>query len=148
VTAHAQMSQAQTSQTPSAQMPPDQTPTSKTMGQPSATQVSGPDMLYDARTAPKGACPGMDWHVVVHPDKTLNGVVSWDGSKHMAHLTGTVDTSGNFTANAVENGTNKSDTVSGSVRGNDMRASISGTGTPCDNETMNLPKVTNGVSRG
>ncbi len=148
-TSQAPTSQAPSSQAPSVQTSSDQASTSQAgAAQPGATQVSGRDTLYDGRTAPKGASPGMDWHVVVHPDKTLNGVVSWDSSKHMAHLTGTLDDNGAFKANAVESGTNKSDPVSGTVRGSDMRASISGTGTPCDNETMNLPKVTNGNSRG
>jgi hypothetical protein len=117
-------------------------------GQPQGNRVHGRDTLFVARTGPQSACPGMDWHVVVRPDNTVNGVVSWDGSKHMAHLTGTVDASGTLTASAVENGTNKSDAISGKVQGNDMKASISGTGTPCDNETMNVPKAANGVSHG
>ncbi len=117
-------------------------------GQPQGNRVHGRDTLFVARTGPQSACPGMDWHVVVRPDNTVNGVVSWDGSKHMAHLTGTVNASGALTANAVENGTNKSDAISGTLQGNDIKASISGTGTPCDNETMNVPKAANGVSHG
>jgi hypothetical protein len=174
MTAQAQTSQTQTGQTPGTQAPAIQTPSSQSStnqaptgqtsmgqssmgqsttaqssaGQPQSNRVHGRDTLFVARTGPQGACPGMDWHVVVRPDNTVNGVVSWDGSKRMAHLTGTLDANGALTASAVENGTNKSDAISGTVQGNDMKASISGTGTPCDNETMNVPKAANGVSHG
>lgn len=106
------------------------------------------DVLYDTQTQTKGGCPSMAWHVVVHPDNTLNGVVSWDQEKHMAHLTGTVDKNGSFKANAVEQGSGKTDTVTGSVHGNDLKATINGTGTGCDNQTTSVPKATNASTSG
>src|SRR5690349_14895823 len=98
---------------------------------PALAQSAQHDMLFDAQTQASGNCPAMAWHVVMHPDKTLNGMVSWDHQKHMAHLNGTVDNNGAFKANAVEDGSNKTDTVTGTVHGKEMRATINGTGTGC-----------------
>jgi hypothetical protein len=106
------------------------------------------DTLYDISAPAKGACPGMDWHIVVHTDKTVNGMVSWDGSQHLVHLTGTIDDHGALKMNAVDPGSNKPDTVTGTIEGNVLKAQISGTGTPCDNETMNVPRAEGSVSRG
>jgi hypothetical protein len=106
------------------------------------------DVLYDTQTQANGSCPAMAWHVVVHADQTLNGMVSWDQAKHLAHLTGSVGKDGAFKVNAVEQGSNKTDTVTGSIHGNNMKASISGTGTGCDNQTMNVPMTTNASTSG
>jgi hypothetical protein len=105
------------------------------------------DMLYATSTPTKGACPSMDWHIVVHSDKTVNGMVGWDGDKHMVHLTGTMDDNGAIKMNAVDSDSNKADTVTGAVDGSVLKARISGTGTPCDNETMNLPRAESSVSQ-
>src|SRR6476659_7092200 len=62
---------------------------------PAQAQAPGSkDMLYATSTVAKGSCPGMDWHIVVHSDKTVNGMVGWDEAKHMVHLTGTMDDHG------------------------------------------------------
>jgi hypothetical protein len=50
--------------------------------------------------------------------------------------------------NAVDPGSNKTDTVTGTIEGNVLKAQINGTGTPCDNETMNVPRAEGSVSRG
>jgi len=110
----------------------------------SSAQAQSPgskDILYDASMPAKGACPGMDWHIVVHSDKTVNGMVGWGGSKNLVHLTGTLDDHGALKMNATDASTNKTDTVTGTIQGNVLKAQINGTGTPCDNETMNVPKA-------
>jgi len=117
---------------------------------PLAVQAQSPqhDVLFDTQTKADGSCPGMAWHVVMHPDRTLNGMVTWDGSKHMAHVTGNVEKDGVIKASAVEQGSDKSGTVTGTVHGNIMKASIAGTGTGCDNHTMNVPQATNNSTSG
>lgn len=110
--------------------------------------VPSQDALYDTKTEARGGCPAMDWHVMVHPDKSVNGIVSWDGARHMAHLTGTMDNMGAFKANAVESGTSKSYPVTGTIDGATLNAKIGNTGTPCDHEMMAVPQVANGVSKG
>ena len=115
---------------------------------PARAQMPANDTLYDTHATAGGACNGMDWHVIVHPDKTINGVVGWDGFRHIAHLSGTVGADGSFKANAVEPGSNKTDTVSGTLQANDLKASINGTGTPCDNQTMAVPLDSGGMAKG
>jgi len=110
--------------------------------------VPSKDTLYDTQTEARGGCPAMDWHVAVHPDKSVNGIVSWDSAKHMAHLTGTMENNGAFKANAVESDTKKSYPVTGTVDGSTLKAKITNTGTPCDNEMMAVPQVANGMSKG
>jgi len=117
----------------------------------SSAQAQSPgskDALYDTSAPAKGACPGMDWHIVVHSDKTANGMVSWGGSKNLVHLTGTLDDHGALKMNATDDSSNKTDTVTGTIQGNVLKAQISGTGTPCDNETMNVPRAEGSVTRG
>lgn len=111
-------------------------------------QMPGKDTLYDTRTGPSGGCPGMDWHVVVHPDHTLNGVVSWDDFKHMAHVSGTADKNGAFKVDAVGMSGGKAPIVTGTVEAKQLKASIAGTGTACDNQTMNIPRIDTGTSSG
>ena len=116
----------------------------------SSAQAQSPgskDMLYATSAPAKGSCPSMDWHIVVHSDKTVNGMVSWDGSQHLVHLTGTMDDHDALKMNAVDPGSNKSDTVTGTIEGNVLKAHINGTGTACDNETMNVPRIESSVSR-
>ena len=106
-------------------------------------QTSAKDTLYDARTQPQGSCPAMDWHVVVHPDKSVNGVIGWDNFKHIAHIATTLDGHGAFKANATEQG-GASHSVNGTVDPKAIRADISGAG--CDHETLAVPRSANGIS--
>jgi hypothetical protein len=110
----------------------------------SGAQAQSPgskDRLYATSSPAKGSCPNMDWHIVVHSDKTVNGLVSWDASQHIVHLTGTMDDHGAIKLKAAGTGPNKADTVTGTLDGNVLTARISGTGTPCDNETMSVPRA-------
>jgi hypothetical protein len=47
--------------------------------------------VYDVDARARGACPSADWHVVVGPNNTLSGVITWDNMKAMAHATGTAN---------------------------------------------------------
>jgi len=115
---------------------------------PAQAQAPGSkDMLYATSTVAKGSCPGMDWHIVVHSDKTVNGMVGWDEAKHMVHLTGTMDDHGVIKMNAVDPGSNKADTVTGTADGSVLKARISGTGTPCDDQTMEVPRAQGSVAQ-
>ena len=50
--------------------------------------------------------------------------------------------------NAIDPTSSKADTVTGTIEGNVLQARINGTGTGCDNETMNVPRAEGSVSRG
>ncbi len=40
--------------------------------------------IYMFHSGPQGACPGLDWHVVAN-GSNLEGIISWDNMKAMAH---------------------------------------------------------------
>jgi hypothetical protein len=113
-----------------------------------AKAAEGQGALYDTSTSSSGACPGMDWHVIVYPDKTVAGVVGWDKMQHLAKLSGTVGKDGKLDVKATEEGTAKTDTVSGTDDGSHIKVGISGTGTSCDNNALDVPRVTSNTSVG
>ena len=107
--------------------------------------------LYDLSSGPQGACPGMDWHVVVSPDKTVSGVVGWDKMQHLAKLSGTVGQDGKLNVTATEEGSSKTENVSGTDDGSHLKVGINGTGTSCDNTSLDVPRVTStamGANKG
>ena len=107
--------------------------------------------LYDTSTEAQGACTGMDWHVVVAPDKTVSGVVGWDNMQHLAKLSGTVGQDGKLNVTATEQGSSKTEHVSGTDDGTQLKVGINGTGTACDNTSLDVPRVTSngmGANKG
>jgi hypothetical protein len=83
------------------------------------------------------------------PDNTLSGIVAWDDMKHIARLSGMIDSNRSFTINAKEvGGAARSATVSGSARGEYINASITGSGTACDGKPLNIPRVAGGMDGG
>jgi hypothetical protein len=66
-----------------------------TLGVASA-QSSGLYVLHAKATA---TCPALDWHVVVEVTSTgddLSGVIGWDGMKHLANVSGTLNPNTRF----------------------------------------------------
>ena len=76
--------------------------------------------LFAFRSTAQGACPPLDWHVVVGPNNTLSGMISWDSMKSMAHATGTINpTARTFAMQAHEvGGQGRSATIDGTVNQN------------------------------
>jgi hypothetical protein len=61
--------------------------------------------IYVLHSPAAGACPSLDWHVVVEPNDILAGMIAWDDMKTMARATGKVDRPNHtFTMTAVEMG--------------------------------------------
>jgi hypothetical protein len=55
--------------------------------------------------APVGRCNALDWHLVVGPDNTLTGMISWDNMKNISNVSGTVNLANrSFQANAMRPG--------------------------------------------
>jgi len=50
-----------------------------------------PGRIYAFDSSANGSCPPIDWHIVVGPNNTFTGMISWDGMKSMAHVTGSAD---------------------------------------------------------
>jgi hypothetical protein len=114
-----------------------------------ALAQSGAPGLYAYHTEPVvGGCPGLDWHITVGKDNSLVGFVAWDQGKHVAKLAGMMNKDRTFEMNAEEVGTGKKAVVKGSAGGTNINVQISGSGTACDNVTLNIPRVVGGLAGG
>lgn len=47
--------------------------------------------IYALHSKAGGACPSLDWHIVVEPNGVLAGMIAWDGMKTMARAIGTIN---------------------------------------------------------
>ena len=56
-----------------------------------AAQVFPEGRVYMFHSRAQGSCPALDWHVVIGPNNTLNGIIAWDDMKAIAHATGSLD---------------------------------------------------------
>ncbi len=105
--------------------------------------------LYAFHSAPTGACPGMDWHVVLQPDQSLDGFIAWDGMKHIAKVSGKLETGRVFHMTAVEQGgAERKGTVKGQVEDSFIVASLEGTRTGCDGQQIAVPYFASGLEGG
>ena len=50
-----------------------------------------PGRIYAFDSSANGSCPPIDWHIVVGPNNTFTGMISWDGMKSLAHITGSAN---------------------------------------------------------
>ncbi|MBS0639424.1 MAG: hypothetical protein U1E70_25325 [Acetobacteraceae bacterium] len=110
--------------------------------------ADGKNGLYSFHTGPASGCPGLDWHVVLHPDGKITGMVGWAGMTRTATLSGTMARNDTFTGTATEAKTGRTATISGSAGGTYIAISIAGTGTPCDNVVLNVPRAMGGMGGG
>ncbi|WP_428490852.1 hypothetical protein [Rhodopila sp.] len=108
----------------------------------------GKESLYVYHTNPDAGCPGLDWHIVTEPNGSLMGFVAWDQMKHMARLEGMLSKSGTFKMDAHEVGGSRTAVVSGKAAGNNIYATIEGSGTKCDGKTLNIPRAVGGLGGG
>jgi hypothetical protein len=105
--------------------------------------------LFAFHSAPSGACPGMDWHVVLEPDQSLVGFIAWDGMKHIAKVAGKLETGRVFHMTAAEEGgAQRKGTVKGQVEDSFIVVSFDGTKTGCDNQQISVPYFAGGMAGG
>jgi hypothetical protein len=102
--------------------------------------------LFAFHTGPASGCPGLDWHVVVQPGGQISGMVGWDNMAHTANLSGNMAPDGAFTGKALEVASGRTGNIAGRAAGNYIAISISGTGTPCDNVVLNVPRSIGGYA--
>jgi len=116
---------------------------------PAMAQQVQPGRMYAFHTVPTGGCPGLDWHIVVDPDNELTGFVTWDRMKHMANLSGKLDPkTGKFHMDAKEVGGTRTPVVEGVVTQKTAAMTVVGTGTGCDNQKIQIPRVPDGYGLG
>ena len=105
--------------------------------------------LFAFHSAPTGACPGMDWHVVMGADQSLSGFFAWDGMKHFAKVSGKVETGRVFHMTAVEEGgQGRKGTAKGQVEDTFIVITLDGTKTGCDGQQISVPYFAGGMSGG
>lgn len=74
--------------------------------------------VYTFHSKAQAGCPALDWHVVVGPNNTLNGMIAWDDMKAMAQASGAVNMQARtFQMTAKEvGGQGRTATITGAVR--------------------------------
>ena len=83
-----------------------------------SAQVFPEGRIYTFHSRAQGSCPALDWHVVIGPNNTLNGMIAWNDMTTIAHATGSLDpASRTFSMQVREvGGQGRSATVDGTVR--------------------------------
>ena len=112
-------------------------------------QVPAPGTLFVLHSTAQGACPPLDWHVVTGDNGTLSGMISWNGMKSMAHVTGTTDAEHQFSMTATEiGGDGRTATITGQRRPADgtLIADINGPGIAC--KQIEIPVFRRGGGNG
>jgi hypothetical protein len=109
-----------------------------TCGAAMAQSAVPPGRVFAFHSQAAGACPGLDWHLVVGPNNSLSGMLAWDDMKAMAHVTGSVTPARTFTMTAKEvGGQGRTANITGQVRTDGwLVASIKGPKIECNNITV------------
>lgn len=107
-------------------------------------------MLYAFHSSPViGGCPGLDWHITLEPDDSLEGFVAWDKGQHMARLVGKLNKDRSFAMNAQEvGGQARKANVTGTAGGDYINAMIHGSATACDDVNLAIPRMNAGLAGG
>ncbi|HEY2618989.1 MAG TPA: hypothetical protein VGI78_16735 [Acetobacteraceae bacterium] len=105
-----------------------------------------PGTLYVFHSQPQGACPALDWHVIVGEGGQISGMISWDAMKSMAHVTGTMGADRNFKMTATEvTGGSKTATITGQAASDGwLTAEINGPGVACKGVKIPIYKPASG----
>jgi hypothetical protein len=96
--------------------------------------------IYALHTAAVGACPALDWNIVVGPNHTLSGVVGANDMEVLFRVTGTYAADGSFHLEGTEVGGTRTGAVDGQIqrRTQSMMATLGGMGvdSPCQGKTV------------
>jgi hypothetical protein len=101
-----------------------------------AAQALPEGRIYAFHSTAQGGCPALDWHVVVGANNTLDGMISWDAMKSMAHASGSVNAQARtFSMQAKEvGGQERTATIDGTLRGDGyLLANIKAPNVTCTN---------------
>ncbi len=109
--------------------------------------------VYSLHTDRTGACPSLDWHVVVGANNTLSGMIGSDTMKNVFRVTGTIGPGRKFHLDGQEVGGTATGTVDGTVRANGfLAATIGNLSRPsaCNGQTLQIRWINpyNGSSLG
>jgi hypothetical protein len=100
-----------------------------------AQQVAPEGRVYVFHSPKTGPCPEADWHIVVGPNNTLNGMVGWGSMKSVANLSGSISPNRTFKMEGKEvGGQGRSATITGQLRGDGwLVANVKGPSIDCKN---------------
>src|ERR1700739_3959717 len=98
-----------------------------------AAQPVAAGRVYAFHSKAAGGCPVLDWHVVVGANNALTGMISWDGMKSMAKVTGAIGPDRTFKMSATEvGGAGRTAAVDGQVRADGwLLANVKGPNVDC-----------------
>ena len=114
---------------------------------PALAQQQQQEGLYAYHTGAIGGCPALDWHLNLAPGGKLTGFVAW--GDHLAKLAGTLKPDRSFEMAAQEvGGQGRKATVKGTGVGQYITAYILGSGTACDNQPIQIPRMSGGMAGG
>jgi hypothetical protein len=84
----------------------------------SAVQQLPPGRVYVFHSTAQSSCPALDWHVVLTPDGTLDGVIAWNNMQSLARASGSLNAqSRTFQMTAREvGGQHRTATIDGTLR--------------------------------
>jgi hypothetical protein len=91
--------------------------------------------IYVLHSQAAGACPPLDWHILVETNGVLAGMISWNGMKTMARATGAVNRQAHTFAMAAKElgGQARIIKVAGQIQDNGtIIAKIQGVNVSCD----------------
>jgi hypothetical protein len=103
-----------------------------------AQQVAPEGRVYVFHSAKTGACPELDWHVVVGANNSLGGMVAWNGMKSMANVNGTISPNRTFTMTGKEvGGQGRTANITGQLRQDGyLIANVKGPSIECQGITV------------
>jgi hypothetical protein len=111
-------------------------------------QVPAPGTLFVYHSTAQGACPALDWHVVVGENGALSGMVAWNDMKTVARVSGKTNAEHQFSMTATEVGGGKTATITGQRRPADgfLIADINGPDIAC--KQIEIPIFRRGGGNG
>ncbi len=95
---------------------------------------------YTIYTPRAGSCPRMEWRFVVDPRRSIGGVLSADGQRNIAELSGVLRPDDSFQITATDNAGSRTTSVTGQFTAQVSTISIHGdaAGRACDGKTFKL----------
>jgi hypothetical protein len=124
---------------------PQPPPTPPSPAVAAAIQQLPPGKIYTFHSTPQSGCPGLDWHVVLLGDNTLDGMIAWNNMQSMAHASGNINPQTRtfqMTAQEVA-GQGRTATINGTIRPDGyLVANVSGPNVSCQGIVVGWSPVT------
>ena len=95
---------------------------------------------YDIQTPRAGACPSLQWHFAVNPQRAINGFLTAGTQQELATLSGLLKADDSFAITATDTVRRRTATVTGQFTSQISTIAIHGdaAGTACDGLTFDL----------